>query len=407
LKYFKEYGFYLPSFFYIKINDNEDEERTLFHELIHFMQDISTTFGLINIFKTVDFLKEKSVICIDRKEIPLSYIPYLSNNYNTNVDLFFCYLGDGAEKYVSLNPSIKVLSINYNNKQMDGYDDLVVEGYSDIANIELEIGYGDLDPKVFIFGQRAIAESMAHELECYVYGNPCQKSYPYSAVSMIVDYIYPQLKKPLVVVELCEASLMFYHPADILIQILNQMKKNKFQYNQIGDIYTFVLMNWSAEDNLNQKTNFYDEYLKIVRRTTKQVDDLITVEPYKSKKLISGYISNAKNLREQNKPIITQLFSTSNANIIRDIGSPLIMDSNYIPYSSDSDIFIYAVIYSIWNKLDNQSESKCQFYEYCEKSPEQQEVFNDKCKSQPWKKVKEEILCPYSTIWKMWGLPKI
>lgn len=69
MKIYSNEGVYFPSFFRIKINKEKNIDRILFHELVHFLQDVSTTFGLINISNTVDRIKDLNKIAIDKKLI--------------------------------------------------------------------------------------------------------------------------------------------------------------------------------------------------------------------------------------------------------------------------------------------------------------------------------------------------
>ena len=91
---------------------------------------------------------------------------------------------------------------------------------------------------------------------------------------------------------------------------------------------------------------------------------------------------------------------------MKEIGAPLIIDEDNVAYANEIEIFYYSIIYSIFNKLSNYND-ECHLYSYCSQSKEQESVFNENCKNRPWEKVSEKLMCPYSTVWKMWDLPKI
>jgi len=397
MKLFKEYGFYIPSFFFIKINENQEVERTLFHEYIHFMQDISTTFGLINISKTVDIIKELNKISRELKTIPLNYTNYISDVFKINKDLFSYYAGDGTDKYIRMDETYKILGITR--------EDGLIEGYENIEEINIEIGKNNGISQTFHFGQIAIMESMAHILECFVFGNNSEKSYPYSSVEMIVEYLYPSLKDKLAISELCEASLMYYNPADVLIESLHIMKVNKFEHKLDNDTYSYILNNMKMIEHDDTKIEILSQFEKEIQRATMQVDDLMTVEPLKSKKLISEFIINAKTFRLNEKAIITHRFKKKNIDFINNIGHPLIINSENIAYTNNIEIFYYSIIYSILSRLDNKS-NQCHLYNYCSNDNINSKLVDNNCIDKPWKKVFDNNRCPYATVWNMWDLPQ-
>ncbi|HHO0458687.1 TPA: hypothetical protein ACRR9F_002345 [Morganella morganii] len=102
----KDLGFYIPAFFMMQVDTIKPiegiigtvDERTFSHELIHFLQDITTTYGLINISRCIDFIKVQNSVLRNTNssvKLPLQGSE-LSGSVMINNDLFSLYVGDSA-----------------------------------------------------------------------------------------------------------------------------------------------------------------------------------------------------------------------------------------------------------------------------------------------------------------------
>jgi len=242
MKLNKQLGYYIPSFFLLNINTdkeitnliNTDIERTLVHELVHFLQDICTTYGLINICHTIDIIKDQNHILRSKSqpiEVPLNGGDY-SEKTMINKDLFAIYIGDDGHKYTNFPKNIKITSVNITPEKIEHID-------FDINYIEIDFSFTekDIKKKTFHFGSFSLLESMANLIEKEIYGeDSTKKSFPYDTAQLVAEYIYPNISgNNIAIAELCEASLMTYHPADAFIKTLSKMRKEKFIYNNLND----------------------------------------------------------------------------------------------------------------------------------------------------------------------------
>lgn len=403
MKIYSNEGVYFPSFFLVKINKEKNIDRILFHELVHFLQDISTTFGLINISNTVDRIKDLNKIAIDKKLIDSNTHKNYSKFHQDNIDLFSYYQGDSVNKYKTFNNSIKIIKIVEEESMID----------YDVKEIHLFFGNNCIDSKeYFNFGALAILESMANILENWLFDKEIDfRTYPYDAVSMIVEYIYP-LKNVLAVSELCEASLMYYHPGEILINSLKLMKEKQFKHLVMGDTYNFILNNFTVDDK-----HILNHFSSLVEITSKQLDDLIAFQPYHKEKLGRYYVQNANKIFRINKnAFITSLFYDKNINtfikVFETIGLPLIINNNET-FSSitteklTSPVFFPAIA-TVFKILSYQSDKSCELIEHCCQS--QNEFFKESiCKNNPLNLLKHQNsnLCPFLYIWKVWKLENV
>lgn len=403
MKIYSNEGVYFPSFFLVKINKEKNIDRILFHELVHFLQDISTTFGLINISNTVDRIKDLNKIAIDKKLIDSNTHKNYSKFHQDNIDLFSYYQGDSVNKYKTFNNSIKIIKIVEEESMID----------YDVKEIQLFFGNNCLDSKeYFNFGALAILESMANILENWLFDKETDfRSYPYDAVSMIVEYIYP-LKNVLAISELCEASLMYYHPGEILINSLKLMKEKQFKHLVMGDTYNFILNNFTVDDK-----HILNHFSSLVEITSKQLDDLIAFQPYNKEKLGRYYVQNANKIFRINKnAFITSLFYDKNINtfikVFETIGLPLIINNNEtfssITTENLTSPVLFPAIATVFKILSYQSDKSCELIEHCCQS--QNDFFKESiCKNNPLNllKYQNSNLCPFLYIWKVWGLENV
>lgn len=310
----------------------------------------------------------------------------------------------GVNKYRTFNNSIRIIKI-VEEESMINYD---------VKEIQLFFGnHNCLDSEeYFQFGALAILESMANILENLLFNKEKDfRSYPYDAVSMIVEYIYP-LKNVLAISELCEASLMYYHPGEILINSLKLMKEKQFKHLVMGDTYNFILNSFTVDNK-----HILNHFLNLVETTSKQLDELIAFEPYNEEKLGRHYIQNANKIFRVNKnTFITSLFYDKNINtfikVFETIGLPLIIN-NHETFSSisteklTSPVFFPAIA-TVFKILSYKNDKSCELIEHCCQS--QNEFYIESiCKNNPLnlRKYQNINLCPFLYIWKVWGLEEV
>ena len=420
MKLNKQLGYYLPSFFLLHVNTDKnikdiigsEDERTLAHELVHFMQDISTIYGLINISNNIDIIRDQNRILRSEPQpisIPIKAHTY-SNTTMINKDLFSIYIGDGSESYCEFPGNIKVTSIR--NEILE-----VKHPELYIKNLEIEVGIND-NKRLFNFGAASIMESMAHLIENEIYGiNTHLLSFPYDAAKLVVEYIYPELSNNIAVIELCEAALMSYHPAEAFVNSLEQMKRENFVYCSANDAYQFVISKNQLEWNGNA-TSILDEYSRVVTLTINQIESLFTTAPLSEDRWGNDLINKVYELKKSGKSVTSMLFSkikdyrTNLFNAINFIGFPVARNSKgdyWEQVNIDDGMgyytpIMFSVILTFKNILENKGV-ECLLIDYCKDSKLPIISF---CYKSPWKiDYLKNRHCRFSGLWRMWGLEGI
>lgn len=400
-------GYYLPAAFWLHVDTdqpiskliNAPHERTLVHELVHFLQDVSTTYGLANICRYVDQLKCFSKLV--RSSSSLS-VPVLasqrSDAVNANSDLFSIYVGDGAERYMTHNDSVVITSLREHLESVENVVDPIFYA---------EIEYGG--SKNFHFGSIAILESMAHIIECEIYGKMSVKSFPYDSAQLVIDFLCPDIEvSALAVLEICEASLMFLNPAEIFVGTAKKLNSERVRHIVPNDYYKFVLERFSYENQTS-----VEHFARVNREAQNQLDDLFTVEPFCNERWGSGVVRAGLNIRKEGQSISSRLFDGTDRNsrdrffaLISEVGFPPSVNKHnqvWVQFGSENShtLLMYSAIASISEMLEGRAQT-CHLYEYC-KNEQNGYAVNQHCLNGPWKRAKEKQACYYSHIWKMWG----
>ncbi|MRJ43130.1 MULTISPECIES: hypothetical protein [Idiomarina] len=418
MKLRKDLGFYVPAFFMIQVDVDKpideiigtENERVLAHELIHFLQDVSTTYGLINISKCVDVIKSQNHAL--RQSSQPARLPLVSSELSDTVmannDLFSLYVGDDAEKLKEFPESCTVVD--------------VIEEEMDVELVPYPVKYIYIKYKSpaisttedFHFGAMAIYESMANLIESQIYGDEKRRrNFPYDAALMIAEYLCPSIShNKLAVSELCEASLMYYNPAEIFVSCLKKIHDLGLVFESPNEYYLYMVNNFTLEEE-----PVHLEHIKASELAESQLDDLFTVSPLKEEKWASGMVARAREIRNSNISISAKLWGSdknksrqSLMGFIKSIGMPIVFNRNFESWLRDSEEslytpLMYAAIFSFQEIVQGKQQG-CILSSHC--ANENSGCTPDhNCESAPWLRLAQGKSCYFSNIWKMWGLENV
>jgi len=237
-------GYYIPSFFYIWINGKVQDEvtgqliptPTLIHEYCHFLQDITTNFGLSNIITTSTALLDCAAQAGSSKDTIKIPVGFASSSARRNTRIMDELWGDtDAIDYIDVD--------SYERKKA---------GSQQISDtIEITLKNGDL----IDFGVLAILESMAKSLEESLFEKPRKSpEYPYSMCKELIKLIHEKFPiSPEMVLALCDSVLMYENPKIIIVEALECMKREGFVPLNMNSVYDYV---W-GHPSINQSNDSY------------------------------------------------------------------------------------------------------------------------------------------------------
>lgn len=405
-------GSYLPSFFLIELCTDEKLENldilsdrtksTLYHEYIHFMQDLTTTFGLTNTISNVNVQKAINGIIRettnDEFKIPISY------ESNTDVDSYSnlnqMFFGDTESKFseYSFITSIELV------------ENGIIPNFEDKPYVEIKFVTNGIKGS-FALGAIAIMESMAYLIERNLYNDVQPPFFPYSVVEQIVNHIYPELTGDVNLIMLCDYSLNTPDPGRFFIDYLNLIKAHK--YKEYNEFYQ-LLRKHSFNSLDGEKHTIYTLFEKRSKIAELELKDYFTIDIYKDINIwIEKILSSTSKYRLENFNFWADILSMPTQEqrrnefnkMFSNFGFPLLSNNKmeisfYHPEIIPENIIAFLAINEVREVLMYR-QTDCKLYPLCTKS--EGDITNSNC-STPWKRGNEDPLCPFGQIIKMWGI---
>lgn len=444
----KEYGHYIPSFFTMHVDTNETIKdintlennafSTLVHEYIHFLQDLTTIYGLSNIYRTIQFIKyATNQIYQSTGEFNVP-IKLNSNILNGNFVAFDWNLGRiifGEQKNYSSVVITNIKNVKVPIEEMCGQSSI------DVINLDLSVGEkGKEISGKYKFGACCILESMAYILEKRIAGKTLELSdMPYNSATKVAEFIYPEFANDeLRVLALCDISLNISNPAKFFVYLLNEWKNTGFLPNNAREIYDDFYtqkIQVKIQDGgsvSSTEVDFIPQFehtADIARNSLKRLfipkdptaNDIVTRIMNLQNEWIEAIIASAIKLRKLQKYFILDIaeggvnnINTAFITIFNEFGlpfctnnrhegcffHPIVKDPTLVP-----NLFLGACqIYKILSSTKNQIA--CGLIDHCHWSKDvvKSNVNPDTRCYSPWLRCNDKELCLFAQIWKHWNL---
>ena len=412
-------GYYIPTFFEMHVSTYDDDmvinrmtdrdATVLFHEYIHFLQDITTFYGLNNLYVQSEYLHS----VVNRVKGNLQFqVPYMIRDNKDNVLLNqkICRLtnGDSEESSFYLVHSVDEWSD-------DLADDFISNPpISEIKNIVL-----NQNDNMRSFGAIAIMESMAYILErlCSPNAYVSSPDYPYRAAELVAIYYDAKFGNDLLrVLALCDMSLQNSNPGLCFVNIMKLVGEGKLLFDTPESIYDYFYVQkvkrvdgsvTSLQDSYN---NLLDQVDTCLQDYIKGIDSLKSYHEW-----INHLVDFSRDWRNNDRYFLLKMARMSDLKkndcwgyAVARVGSPLMVNANNhyfkLPYDGMQEgetAESFAALKEIFSLFLDGIKS-CGLLTWCNDSPES--TPNALCNTAPWKKVEETKLCPYAFFWKHWGL---
>lgn len=417
-------GFYEPSFFEMHVCTNEcledinhlspQSSSVFFHEYTHFLQDIITSFGLINLANVVNVQKAlNGYICQQDSSfiIPIDWELVYPKVHNTSL-AFDVYWGEHSSPFDSY---AFVSNIGWENGPVKGFERRIHWIYIDY------IRKGQHD-KCY-FGAYAIMESMAYLLESMI----CDKvlpapDYPYHFVELLALYRYPEIAKDkILLILLCDIALNTYHPGKFLDEIMTRWARDKFMPNSYYEVYDYAA-GYRFRDLCQNEYTFNELFAKSIDDGINAFSDYFTIHDFDSVKNWGvKLMKTAQEIRNKQPYFWVDILQKTTPQERREefyklflikLGTPLMVnDLNecfFIPHNIyQGDVNLMSILRAI-KELRNyltEPDPSCSLTQYCEKTID---ISQMDCKN-PWniflrKDYSTIQLCPFCTLLKAWGI---
>ncbi|HMK57657.1 MAG TPA: hypothetical protein VK462_01240 [Nitrososphaeraceae archaeon] len=416
-------GFYEPGFLHLRVNtDLEISDlnsisradprlfSTFLHEYIHFIQNISTTSGLLDSILFIDFIKDVNWK-IRTDGYPTFKVPVAltaANNIKPNFDLSKIYRGDA-------NGVNQVIYQGYHTEDVIVVDK---ESKSIIAK-KFIVHYVDTNnrtPGRLHFGSTCLKEYIAHTIQREYLPTVKHPDIPYLLAEQIVLKECPSFgSDPSLIASLCDASLMCLHPAQIFFASLERIKRDKFVPTNLESVTRIV------HDGLTFQGQGKVESIESLFINSINLVDQQFFDALQSPQLLPNYnwihhiLNQGRWLRLNRPNFISGLVQAEGVlsqefyDIVHRLGTPFFTNNqnkgSFIPPEKFSDPAIQPYQALVFKEIIRVFNGKfdCQMFHFCKSRPDK-DITNSKCQTSPWERATEPELCPFGQLWKTWGL---
>ena len=418
---FSTLGFYEPGVFHLEIATREDlgdaskliANPTFLHEYVHFLQDTTTTHGLLNFIDYVQYLKNAIKKVSDDAAAEFDTPVEISNSfeYLTNQKLRKIYYGDQkcnarAVRYSEFEVEIVPMTTN-------GGDPIPVKKY--------KVKYyddGACSNETCHFGAYHIKEYMAHAIQNQFAPNSTHDHIPYVLVELLVQKEYPPLAADsALIVALCDASLMHYHPAQLFFDALERMIASRWTPAGVDSVYDFVLNGIHLEWKGRTET-FASLFANTAGLAIESFNDTLKDQHFKENvRWFKQVMGAAASLRGSYNGFLAKLVSSPGqyksifTSVFNGMGTPFMTNALYHGYFYPPSVLRAASIqpYYPWvfvavSKTFKHKDNKgCLLRSFCGALPGRS-ITDHNCESSPWERVHLSEVCPYGLLWHTWGL---
>lgn len=433
----KELGFYEPAFFLMHLETefpkgflplqkmDEGQLSTFVHEYIHFLQDFTSYAGLNNAYVYTEYIKA----CLKKiKANP-------AGNFKIPVKL------GGNVWNVELNQFVNQECVGKEWIEKDTvFPRRVVEKdvklpYRSFITGLKEYYIETLQHELLPFNTIAIRENMAYIIERQITRVPKgAKDYPYLSAEIVLRLEYPELANDqLIILALCDVSMLFSNPGGVFIKIVRDMKRLQIMPTQPEMVYDFAYNNLMCAQ-MSESTTVPVAFAKMAIFTGNCLQDYFYVSkfPYYIN-TIRNFIGYGLHIRLNHKTFFIDLvrngYARSNnllQQTINRLGTPTIIDvkNNYCMMPAitgeNRGIYMFSAIHEMY-KCFHDGHTLCEMIEWCEQNEnatlsdyekslqlEGMREFtkvDERCYDCPWEKSDgKSNLCPYAALWHNWGL---
>ena len=422
MKHFGSAGEYYPSFFEMKLridgipdlNNCSDMDFALFfHEYIHFLQDVTTFYGLTQCYSYGEYIQS---VVNDIRSNPKGEIivPYLYNDNRDNI-----MLGEYLSS-ITLGDSSEDSFVDYLNNvaiQWDTIDELPYD-HPYLKSLKMPLLTDD-NGVMLAIGAYCLKESIAYIMQrMLTVDKDHLPDYPYCTAEIMAESIYPEFaENQLNVLALADCCLMFSNPGEIFYKMLLQMKDKRYLPGKPHDLYYHLKeAKIGIGDSVSDPFTQFGILIEEVRRKLKSYYNNPKYPhlhaPYH--KWIDTILDYTKMLRSNRPAFLLDMIYDGNARknktlaeIVNTIGTPLMRNKRQDYFSnkpngqSGYSVEINKSVKQIY-KILHEGDFQCELFPWCKISGIEPD--ENVCLYKPWERCTCENLCPTAMLWYNWGL---
>lgn len=413
-------GLYSESCFRIGIETNftfrnmtAKDYSVLAHEYIHFLQDITTSYGAFSSYAVSEFIKSAAEAIRQSPDGSIN-VPYAPEPADDNVFANFYLRSLTYGDFEEIDEITEVLELRNVKEDIESKD------MDSFPAIEVDVVDGEGDCRSINFGACAVMESLAYMMERYI--APIQSSapdFPYAIAEMLVQVHYPEFaKNPLNIIALLDASLLTSAPGHTFVCHVVEFKEDGWLPDTPEDVYCKVLDAGFKVSGSHPCMRTYEEEMEEMRKLAiNSIETYFNDSMVKFRKWIEETYSRGFALRIERPYFLLDL--ARGGDIMHNpyakflieelVGTPIMTNpraeatikSPNVQF--ESVFFLFPAVGQII-KLFDSGDCKCELKQICQAMGG---PVDEKCEKEPWSHdVKMTALCPYSLLWHNWNFAR-
>ena len=404
-----------------EVYQNEYRMSLFVHEYIHFLQDISTRYGLMKASNYYSSTKSMAHTIRERGEMSFK-VPQELNNRRVNdciyqnYYVFSDYLGDG-------------IIGEYKGKKITVLDYRIIQKYRhDVVYVKLDIeGVG---VREVLLGGEILCESMAYLAEknyadVHHIDIAQTHEYPYMLCGKLAEYIYPELSNDsyslFLIIDQC--LYRYFNPGPAFVQVIEYLKKNGYCSKSEQEKIMCLDAFWRhLKPELENYDSMVTEVIRQVKHCFQDPEFDATIKwlevLYERCATFREYPYCFKGFMDKNKG----LDSFASQIHLYALGQPIVLNDAYdgilqppgnsftLAETLNIHPEYFSAIFCLRNVFLNGSKGECLLKAFCFQSEKNtgDSLIDEYC-DQPWLKypislADKKNLCPFAVIWKHWGL---
>lgn len=414
-------GLYYPAYFKISIhqdsdlleleNENNIAQVLFLHEYCHFIQDLTTIYGLNNLAR----VSELNQFYINHwKNHGLKSIPKLPEDVKNNILISEHLNGDNFVIHEDfIIAQIVKVNVDLNPKQ---------------SYILSKIIITTTENKKINFGAFAIMEGMAYIFEKRIGILKLDKpvTYPYLILHKIWAYYFRDSEcDEIILFILCDLALNHSEPSNNFIKNLELLKVSDLDFKDYDNIYNLL----NEEDSFyygNQQLKRYELLEQLSNLSSIYLRGYFNKNPEiinNTHQLFRHQLSVSLGYRKEYPNFLIKILLSggfkSNKELkkfIDLIGSPFITNNNgeaicLIPLNYNRNNIEFEYMWAVRSlfKILTKNVDYCELIPFCKKTDEKTNTsfFHHNCLENPLEKLKcaDKLLCPIQKVAKLLELP--
>jgi hypothetical protein len=421
-------GEYTPYYFEIFLDTNSplteldklpvEVQRAYYHEFWHYLQNITTTFGVLGTWQAYDRLRQLLGDLHQQNGVVTLPLYGAVPQEQQNIDAFLRLQAGSGRLPVDINPIVRNA---YKISGVEVVSNQLMKTFfpgQNLGAVQLLIDHPISKGLRYNFGEVAISECMARMAEERHYGPvPGLEGYPYRVAEDLAAIQYPPVANDEnSLFALCDVALMHPLPGYAFYHLLLEMRKDKF-ISSSGEAVTeyclskYKIWGWDISKQRDRALKglhyvidklFHDPAYAVTTRWLKTImvmgHNLRELDPYFALKLFRA------------KP-----FTSEMDNIWLQVGGPHTINKEWkraiqlpahlraIPDFVE-DIYPQRLrMVKQYSDLLSKGTVACNSYQICEHSLPP--IVDQRCVVAPWERASElNRACPYTASSIIWGL---